>query len=97
KLVTGVQTCALPISAEKRGAAPLREHRALVEHEIARSDDGRPVDHRLGEIRSCVGTWDRHAVVVGSVRHEWPAVILAWLDQVQQIGRASCRDRVWVT
>ena len=72
--------------AHQRRAAPLREHRAVVEHEIARRDDRRPVDHRLGQIRPRIRTRDRHAVVVDGVGDERPAVVLAGLDQVQLVA-----------
>ena len=72
--------------ADERRALPLRKHRAVVEHEIARRDDRRPVDHRLGQVRPRVRTRDRRAVVVGRVGDERPAVVLAGLDQVQLVA-----------
>ena len=73
-------------AADQRRALPLREHRAVVEHEIARRDDRRPVDHRLGQVRPRIRARDRHAVVVRRVGDERPAVVLAGLDQVQLVA-----------
>src|SRR5687767_8852937 len=72
--------------ADQSRAAPLREHLPLVEHEIARSDNRRPVDHRLGKFRARVVTWNFYAVVVRRVRDLGPAIVLAGLDQVQLIA-----------
>jgi len=52
----------------------------VVEHQIARCDDGRPVDDGLGEIGAGVVAGDGDAVVVDSVGDEGPAVVLAGFD-----------------
>ena len=73
-------------AAHQARAIPLREHRAFVEDQVARRDDGRPIDHGLGQVGARVGAGDRHAVIVGGVGHQRPAVILALLDQVQLVA-----------
>jgi hypothetical protein len=70
-------------SAQQRRTISLREHRALVEHQISRRDDGRPIDHELGQIGARVRAGDRHTITVGSVRHQRPAIVLAGFDQIQ--------------
>lgn len=69
-------------------ALPLREHFAAIEHQVAGREDGRPVDHRLGEVGSRVGARDGHAVVVHRVGAQRPAVVLARLDQVEFVAAA---------
>ena len=81
-------------AADQRRALPLREHRAVVEREVARRDDRRPVDDRLGQVRPRVRARDRHAVVVGRVGDERPAVVLAGLDQVQLVAASAGRARL---
>src|ERR1043166_5811911 len=66
----------------QRGTAPLRKHRAVVEHKIAGRDDWRPEDDGLGQVGPYVGAGNRHPVVVHRVRHERPAVILPGLGQI---------------
>src|SRR5438309_10788286 len=75
--VTGVQTCALPISADGAGGR-------------LRADPGLPEPHR-----------ERHQVPErapprGADRRRAPRRRVALLRPRQQIGRASCRERVEV-
>src|SRR5205823_10485096 len=89
KLVTGVQTCALPISSEKRGTAVTWARPAPL-----------PLRFAIRELRgglrgfyvfiACIGLGVMAIAGVGSV-----ASGLA--NGLAQIGRASCRERgsVW--
>src|SRR5205823_11572930 len=93
KLVTGVQTCALPISWLLTGslaasaAGSLRRERESGLLELI--------------LISPLGEWQ---IIRGRLRALWsqfaPAAALylavsLWMMAVHQIGRASCRERVW--
>src|SRR5205823_11407124 len=80
KLVTGVQTCALPIwelfslgEARVGAAAPHVGPAAVREVDEREEFPQRPAFHRLAD----------------------PGQV-AVLEQLGEIGRASCRERVWV-
>ena len=78
-------------AADEAAAIPLRENlSAVVEHQIAGRDHRHPIEHRLRQVGPRVGLGNGHAVVVLTIGHERPAVILALLDQVQFVpaGRA---------
>src|ERR1700754_2120352 len=75
-------------SPEQGAAIPVREFVALVEHEVAWRDHRHPIDHRLDEIGTRVGGGDGHVVVIDAVRNQWPAVVLATLDQIQLVTAA---------
>src|SRR5205823_9591430 len=77
KLVTGVQTCALPIS---RGAASARDGRAVGARTGA--GDEEPAA-RLGA----------HAPRRGGRARRFPGRARSG----REIGRASCRERVWIS
>src|SRR5438874_11153807 len=83
--VTGVQTCALPIS--RRSPRPLA--RALVDEahgSVARSEF---LDDRLEGVRRAGGQLPRSGAAEGGHRAD-PAAG----TPPRQIGRASCRERV---
>src|SRR5256885_7281746 len=72
--VTGVQTCALPISPDVRAR---KDHGP-------RSDGGSGLDH----------DWQRSRAV-GAVSFEWVEIVVHDLgERLDEIGRASCRERV---
>src|SRR5439155_13548371 len=75
--VTGVQTCALPISDELAvdGVAELLDHL-----HVARFPHDRLAVRRCGRVRA--GSEDPRTEVAGAAR-----------DLAPQIGRASCRER----
>src|SRR5206468_6879555 len=82
-IVTGVQTCALPISARRRGAVVSDEELARTRHvvTVVRAGDRQPRAQlaRTGERAA-------RARLDDSVRE----------SDDRQIGRASCRERVWI-
>src|SRR5262245_44855161 len=76
-----------PHAADEAAVVPLRKGlRAAVEHQTARRDHWHPIDHRLGQFRLAVGVRDRDAVIVLTIGDERPAIILAFLDQVQLVA-----------
>ena len=78
-----------PQAADEAVAVPLREGlRAVVEHQIARRDHRRPIEHRLRQVGPRVGSGNRHAVIVVAKGDQRPAIILALLDQVQFVAAA---------
>src|SRR5206468_7248904 len=86
-IVTGVQTCALPISSGRFLSSPrwLRWH------------DGRPHQYRSGRLRlRRVSRISRHAQVRSTLGRLWTEFF--WSRFEHEIGRASCRERVliWV-
>src|SRR5690606_41162537 len=93
--VTGVQTCALPISARN------------IPWGKAVADDGtyRPLDELNGLYRDGASLKDGDDVIaycrIGErSAHTWFALThLLGFKNVRnyEIGRASCRERVWVT
>src|SRR3546814_7140839 len=86
-LVTGVQTCALPISADW-GGPDAQSWRALMRAQAAHARtlliSGFPLTRRL-PVRA---GFELKLVIFGGLR------ILERLDQ--SIGRASCRERVFL-
>src|SRR5207247_7755239 len=91
-LVTGVQTCALPISFATHPLASARAHRlARVEHRAKR------VGERLAFVRdTAAGTAHLASGDRIRVRHKHGRADLPRLEQhyaEAQIGRASCRER----
>src|SRR5205823_7801915 len=95
KLVTGVQTCALPISAAWSGTAAALERAAHRIRDITPGARGRQ--------------WCRRAMLVDDIKERVPIchrdpgiahpdVELALVLHIGllQIGRASCRERGWV-
>src|SRR5207247_7013616 len=84
-LVTGVQTCALPILAEATGVKPLS---------LVLEEEGR----RFGRHTTLI-------IVTPSADDGWLASLETTVQQgtraavvslEAEIGRASCRERVWV-
>ena len=75
-------------AGRERGTLPSGKHRAAVEHQAARRENRRPVDHRLGEVRARVGTCNGHAVVVHRIGHKRPTIVFARLDQVELVAAA---------
>src|SRR3546814_3640425 len=85
-LVTGVQTCALPICAEiwaGHYGAPLDE-REIARHYTLTGDDLEIVGRRCGD-----ATRLGYAMLLLYMR--WPGRAL---EAGEEIGRASCRERV---
>src|SRR5207248_4824474 len=94
RTVTGVQTCALPISQLKaRGRRPTR---------TAVRGAARPVvgEHRSGERVRTLGLdeCDDRApeAAAGHPRGDRAVRVLEGIEPDSEIGRASCRERVWV-
>src|SRR5207244_6619575 len=92
-LVTGVQTCALPISS----AAEAAESATATEAAAGAAESGRN-PYRRGGHRWPLGRLDashrtRVAALHSWVSHVW--VPRVWPGARRQIGRASCRERVW--
>src|SRR5205823_10888590 len=90
KLVTGVQTCALPISGRDLPGA-LQERVALGPDQLLDLEDAvgvrhPDVGHRLLRRREVLARGQDRDGWEGSLRH---------LEA--QIGRASCRERVWIS
>src|SRR5205823_11678648 len=87
KLVTGVQTCALPIS--NSSGEPKTTNRAAITK-----------SWNMWSSQKAIGIHERHAIVAGTTRrsahgvcmkpcHAWPQCSMA----PGEIGRASCRER----
>src|SRR3546814_1217097 len=86
-LVTGVQTCALPISRAI-------ERAAWIEIGAGKPQRGRDIAEEVEKVGSVVGD-DLVAAVKGAEnRLERPPVIIETDILVEEIGRASCRERV---
>src|SRR5699024_11341809 len=82
--VTGVQTCALPILDDQLGAARARD-RGLA--------GGQP---RLGDLRLSLHVQpDVEPLDAVEVLERAGELRLDVVDELLQIGRASCRERVW--
>src|SRR5206468_5402680 len=85
-IVTGVQTCALPIWVDKlRHAAP--DQRPAVWREFYKATD--PVES-TPENEAIEGYFRRIQIANQRFRESGEA---GWLTE---IGRASCRERVWI-
>src|SRR5438046_8390161 len=80
--VTGVQTCALPISGAARGAQGAALSRSPVSLEPRRSSRSR------AEMTELV--LPGHANAVGTI---FGGKVMEWIDIAGKIGRASCRER----
>src|SRR5207244_4966535 len=90
-LVTGVQTCALPISGRTRGAAREARSRRTVGGRRDRAQRLSPPAARAGAARcgrAAAARWALAAVE----RRAAPPHAAGGIDQ--EIGRASCRERV---
>src|SRR5207249_5837799 len=90
--VTGVQTCALPISAEWI-------HDRLVERGYTTGLDREALEEVAGYFRYACYRWDkpRGEPVEFDARvleHQMPGgMITNLVNQLREIGRASCRER----
>src|SRR5207248_8102891 len=91
RTVTGVQTCALPIFSREQAEAQAKEMLEVV-------GLGHRLDHKPGELSG--GEQQRVALARALVLK--PRLLLADeptgnLDEAtgEEIGRASCRERVW--
>src|SRR5258708_39199057 len=70
-------------------AVPLQEHLgAAVEHQLARSDHWRPIEHRLCQVERRLGFGNGQAVMILAIEDRRPAIILALLDQAQLVAAA---------
>src|SRR5205823_10363959 len=94
KLVTGVQTCALPISGQQRLKVHTAKLRTLIDHQFLGKSpvapNAEPKGHHGGTIawgvKGHVASQDSSTVGIG---HEGG-------PRSGEIGRASCRERVEV-
>src|SRR3546814_2624231 len=90
-LVTGVQTCALPISGVVAMAPPLRLFDLESDGELAQSVKARFLD-------ACRAALERGAEVIipgdGVLNEFLFRHALLSVDGAVEIGRASCRERV---
>src|SRR5439155_3209490 len=85
--VTGVQTCALPISRRSRSA--LRAPRGGIDQEAAGDRGGRP--RRLRDLQAEIPV----ARIAAGLATRGRAAALSPPLLRREIGRASCRERVW--
>src|SRR5205823_9561750 len=96
KLVTGVQTCALPILCPDPVAAQVRRLAAAP----APVDDGRFVVVGRRHLRTN-NSWMHNVPTLVKGRELCTLVVnradAARLGLVAEIGRASCRERGWTT
>src|SRR5206468_5382587 len=95
-IVTGVQTCALPIY-DRRGARDGRDdHRPVPERGLARRQrrgERRQVRLELGNLQAA----DGRELLPGAAALEQRFEQLRPLLLTDEIGRASCRERVYVS
>src|SRR5205823_8539878 len=89
KLVTGVQTCALPILP----LDPPFADRATIGGLLATNDSG-PLRHRYGTPRDLV--IGIQLATTDGVLAKAGGQVVKNVAGYDQIGRASCRERVWV-
>src|SRR3546814_7996969 len=71
ELVTGIQTCALPIS---------------IEDQSARHDNRHPADSGFGKFMSGGVIENGFTVIMVAIGNDWPAIILTRLDQIELIA-----------
>src|SRR5207247_7853314 len=94
-LVTGVQTCALPISLLQMLALGVRSWRLVVASVIAVAvahalADGAPAAWGVGVAAAISGLCAAAALAWAFRTPSWQLIIAS------EIGRASCREGVWV-
>src|SRR5207244_10543317 len=90
-LVTGVQTCALPISDESRRLA-------IALHEVAELADPLYASLPQQVTHGDFGFGNlllRDGTVIGYLDFEHSGWDVRAMDLAVEIGRASCRERVW--
>src|SRR5687767_15284819 len=88
KLVTGVQTCALPILAEDRRARK-RQQSAVRELELS------PIPEHRREPAANAASVQLHRLLGTKTREDDCPLLLGQPSEIQlKIGRASCRERV---
>src|SRR5207244_6973573 len=94
-LVTRVQTCALPIltGRKARGGGALLVGR-ISNPSLPKGRIGNP-SHKKRKRRRLFG-WRTRMTVTTSLRAALVGACLLSLNGPLQIGRASCRDRVWI-
>src|SRR3546814_14341913 len=103
-LVTGVQTCALPICTREHDMALFEAIRERQRRNLVRKDDPRSLalrkrqgfdlsERQIGECLLCASP---NAVKVMTIEHHLEAVLLDDLHPafVLKIGKAACRERV---
>src|SRR3569623_2998417 len=73
-------------AADECGAAPLRKHRAFVESKTCRRDHRRPIDSGGCELGPSGMARDRCAVVIVAIGNDGPAIVAAWLNQIEFVA-----------
>src|SRR5690625_7696108 len=87
--VTGVQTCALPISPEQAHAQPVQEPPTSHQEESPEDSPAGPRDYQVAdEIVEDFQPPEPQPIASRS-----PRAVLSWFGV--KIGRASCRERGW--
>src|SRR5205823_7360227 len=89
KLVTGVQTCALPISSRSVNPAGYIDGGGYADDEVLAGSTRGATITMFCEVIACSG------VIVRPASHE--AAKSFSPRRVREIGRASCRERVWIS
>src|SRR3546814_5784955 len=83
-LVTGVQTCALPISPRSNGAKPVKPREIVM---LGYAEETRD---KVFDLPDSVEVWGINAAHFFTFKMKEGK----WLPLERQIGRASCRERV---